>query len=301
MSRLAAFYSPAYAAPAHFAFARLGVLAQALARCPQVQLQAPRPATREQLLGLHSDEYLDAFLEGREPLASSQGLAWSSAVRESVLAMLGGQIEAAAHALRHGIAMNVARGFHHAVWARGGGFCALNGLALVAQRFPQQRIFVLDGDEHGGDGTEDFCSRLPNLYNASIFGTRYGCYGGTRSWAFPVDVANQGFGVYQEALDAVQALLVEHRPDLLIYQAGVDCHRNDPKGRAGLSRSDLLRRDYRVFRMAQALHIPVLFVVAGGYQDAQILARLNLATVRAAVNVHALRGDAVATPQAVEI
>lgn len=301
MNHLAAFYSPAYAAPAHFAFARLGVLAQALARCPGVQLHAPLPATREQLLGLHSDDYLDAFLAGSEPLASSQGLAWSPEVREAVLAMLGGQLAAAAHALQHGIAMNVARGFHHAVWSRGGGFCALNGLALVAHRFPQQRIFVIDGDEHGGDGTEDFCSRLPNLYNASIFGTRYGCYGGTRSWAFPVDVARQGFRVYAEALAAVQELLVEHRPDLLIYQAGVDCHRNDPKGRAGLSRSDLLRRDYRVFRMARALRIPVLFVVAGGYQDAQTLARLNLASVRAAVNTYALHSAATAVTAPVEI
>lgn len=295
MSRLAAFYSPAYAAPTHFAFTRLAVLAQALARCAQVQLRTPQPATREQLLGLHSDDYLDAFLAGLEPLASSQGLAWSPAVREAVLAMLGGQLEAAAHALQHGIAMNVARGFHHAVWARGGGFCALNGLALVAHRFPQQRIFVLDGDEHGGDGTEDFCSRLPNLYNASIFGTRYGCYGGTRSWAFPVDVARNGFGVYREALAAVQQLLIEHRPDLLIYQAGVDCHRNDPKGRAGLSRTDLLRRDYQVFRLARTLHIPVLFVVAGGYQDAQTLAALNLGSVRAALNTYLPR-DAAAAP-----
>lgn len=301
MNRLAAFYSPAYAAPTHFAFTRLQVLAQALARCPGVQLHAPQPATQEQLRGLHSDDYLDAFLDGSEPLASSQGLAWSAAVREAVLAMLGGQLAAAAHALRHGIAMNVARGFHHAVWARGGGFCALNGLALVAHRWPQRRIFVIDGDEHGGDGTEDFCCRLPNLYNASIFGTRYGCYGGTRSWAFPVDVGRNGFGVYRQALDAVQQLLVEHRPDLLIYQAGVDCHRNDPKGRAGLSRSDLLRRDYQVFRTARALHIPLLFVVAGGYQDAQTLARLNLATVRAAVNTYALHGTAAAAPETVEI
>lgn len=301
MNRLAVFYSPAYAAPSHFAFARLGVLAQALQHCPQVQLHTPRPATREQLLGLHSDDYLAAFLSGSEPLASSQGLAWSPAVREAVMAMLGGQLAAAAYALQHGIAMNVARGFHHAVWSRGGGFCALNGLALVAHRLPQLRIFVVDGDEHGGDGTEDFCSRLPNLYNASIFGTRYGCYGGTRSWAFPVNVAANGFGVYREALAAVHALLIEHRPDLLLYQAGVDCHRKDPKGRAGLSRADLLRRDRLVFQMARALGIPVLFVVAGGYQDAQILAALNLGTVRAAVSVYALQGNTVAAPQAVEI
>lgn len=281
-----AFFSPAYAAPDTATSARLRLLADRLHDCAHVDLRAPQPFDTRLLHGLHSEEYTTAFLNGTTPLASSQGVAWSPAIRDSVLAMLAGQLEAADHALQHGIAMNVARGFHHAVWARGGGLCALNGLALVAHCRPHLRIFVLDGDEHGGNGTEEFCARLGNLYNASIFGTRFGCYGGTRSWAFPVNVGNDGFGTYLDALQAARTLIVEHAPDLLIYQAGVDCHRDDPKGNAGLSTRQLLQRDRWVFRMARELGIPVLFVVAGGYQDAQTLTSLNGNTVRAAINTY---------------
>ena len=284
MTRLAAFWSPAYSAPDAFAFARLRTLVEHLARCERIDLRAPAPVDPALLAGLHDDAYLAAFLDGTAPLASSQGIAWTTAVRDAVLAMLGGQLAAVGHALAHGVALNVARGFHHAVHARGGGLCAINGLALVAHRWPQRRVFVVDADEHGGNGTEEFCARLPNLYNASIFGTRFGCYGGTRSWAFPVNVARDGWRAYADALAAVRALVVEHRPDVLLYQAGVDCHRDDPKGRAGLGRLDLARRDRYVLRMARELAIPIVIVVAGGYQDARTVARLNLVTVRAALS-----------------
>ncbi|TDR35766.1 acetoin utilization deacetylase AcuC-like enzyme [Tahibacter aquaticus] len=286
MNPLRAYYAPAYAAADSTPSARLQLLADRLQRCARVELCEPRPMDIGLLQGLHSDEYTKAFLDGTAPLASSQGVAWSPAIRDSVLAMLAGQLDAADHALQHGIAMNVARGFHHAVWSRGGGLCALNGLALVAHCRPDRRIFVLDCDEHGGNGTEEFCARLGNLYSASIFGTRFGCYGGTRSWAFPVNVGRDGFATYLDALQAARTLIVEHAPDLLIYQAGVDCHRNDPKGRAGLSSLQLLQRDRWVFRMARELRVAVLFVVAGGYQDAQTLMSLNANTVRAAVNTY---------------
>ncbi|MCQ4166637.1 hypothetical protein [Tahibacter harae] len=287
MRRLRIYYRSEYAPPQPFMLARLRALADSLAACPQVEMHAPQPIALSALRGLHSEDYLDAFLHGREPLASSQGVAWTPALRDATLAMLGGQLEAAQHAFAHGIAMNVARGFHHAWWARGGGFCALNGLALLAHHLPQKKVFVIDCDEHGGDGTEDFCTRLPNLYNASVFGTRYGYVGGPRAWAFPVDVRRDGYAVYAAALEQIRSLLAGLRPDLLVYQAGVDCHRDDRKGRAGLSTHQLFRRDRSVFGMARELRIPLVFVVAGGYQDARILARLNRNTVRAAVGTFA--------------
>lgn len=286
MSRVTAFYEPAYA-PGHSPLlARLGVGAALLDRLGLVDLVAPPPLPAEALSGLHAPDYLDAFLQGREPMASSQGIAWAPAVRDATLAMLAGQLAGARHALRHGIAMNLARGFHHAVYERGSGYCALNGLALVAHRFPDKRVFVIDCDEHGGNGTEEFAARMPNLFTASIFGTRFGCYGGVRSWAYKVNVARRGFAEYLFVLGQVRALLAEVRPDLVIYQAGADCHRDDPKSQAGLSTAELFFRDLAVFAMVRDLGIPVLFVLAGGYQKAEKVARLNANTVRAARRVY---------------
>lgn len=279
--KIPAWFCDAYAPAEVPSLARLETSRARLQRLGLVTLHQAEPIAAQALQGLHEADYLDAFLTGRAPLASRQGIAWTPGVRDAYLAMLGGQVQAAEYALSQGIAMNIARGFHHAHPATGSGFCALNGLALLAHAMPQRRIMVLDCDEHGGDGTEAFAARLPNLYALSIFGTRFGCRGGVRSWAWHV-APEQGFVQYRKVLDEAAVLVEEHRPDLLVYQAGVDCHRDDPKNRLKLSTQDLFRRDLTVFRMARRLGVPVLFVLAGGYQAAEKVARLNANTARAA-------------------
>lgn len=81
------------------------------------------------------------------------------------------------------------------------------------------------------------------------------------------------------------ALGESHRPDLLLYQAGADGHVDDPRSLVGLSTRQWFERDLTVFRIARSRGIPLVFVVAGGYQDAERVARLNANTVRAARRV----------------
>ncbi len=280
--RIPAYFHADYAPDDTPLLARLGTTAAKLERLGLVDLISPSPIDTELLVDLHEERYLRAFLCGEEPMASRQGIRWSARVRDAALAMLGGQLAAADTALREGIAMNIARGFHHAVPLSGSGYCPLNGLALLAHIDKDRRVMVIDCDEHGGNGTEEFAARLPNLYNVSIFGTRFGCRGGTRSWAMQVHAREHGFVRYLDALREAEALVDAHRPDLLIYQAGADCHENDPKSQVGLTTAQLFERDVAVFRIARTRGIPMLFVVAGGYQDADRVARLNANTVRAA-------------------
>lgn len=282
---LTCFYSPDYAPPESKTFTGLSVVAKTLQSLPLVAIQSPSPINASQLNGLHSDEYLQAFLNGKNPLASSQGIPWTPNVKNAVLAMLGGQLAGANTAFNDGIAMNIAKGFHHSVYERGSGYCAINGLALVAHLFPEKRIVVLDCDEHGGNGTEEFSDRLPNLFNISIFGTRFGCRGGVRSWALQVIAKEQGFDIYMSALRAAEEMIVDLRPDLLIYQAGTDCHQDDPKNQSGLTTDELILRDQFVFKLARQRHIPILFVLAGGYQAPEKVAALNKNTVEAAINL----------------
>lgn len=283
MLRIPAWFHPDYAYAQVPLLARLDVSRARMQRLGLIELHAATPIAPDLLQGLHEPHYLHAFLQGVEPLASSQGIAWTPAVRDSALAMLGGQIQAARHALEgpDGIAMNIARGFHHAHPAGGSGFCALNGLALVAHIFPKLRIMVIDCDEHGGNGTEEFAARMPNLYAASVFGTRFGCMGGRRSWAWQVK-QDEGFIRYQAVLDEIGQLAGSIAPDLILYQAGADCHRADPKSRLRLSTREMFRRDLAVFAIARRLRVPILFVLAGGYQSAERVAYLNANTVRAA-------------------
>lgn len=280
--RIPAYFSPAYAPHEVPLLARLETTRALLERLQLVELFAADMIDVARLQGLHDPAYLDAFLHGRAPLASRQGIAWTPRVRDASLAMLGGQLQAAQHALDHGIAMNIARGFHHAHPAAGSGYCALNGLALLAHAMPGRRIMVLDCDEHGGNGTEEFAARLPNLHAVSIFGTRFGCVGGQRSWAYHV-THDEGYARYRAVLEEAAGLVDLVKPDLLVYQAGADCHRDDPKSQLKLDTEELQDRDLTVFRMARRKRVPILFVVAGGYQAAARVARLNANTVRAAV------------------
>lgn len=287
MMRLRTYFHPHYAPDDVPSLARLGAAARHLHERGLADLVAPQLLDRTVLRDLHSERYLEAFEYGIEPLASSQGIAWSPRIRDASYAMLAGQLAAVEHALGHGIAMNLARGFHHAVFERGAGFCPLNGLALVAHRHPGLKVFVVDCDEHGGNGTEEYAARLPNLYNASMFGTRFGCIGNARSWPYEVRLARDGRRAHLAALQRIEARVREVRPDLLLYQAGADSHEHDPKSRSGFSARALAERDLRVFAMARRLAIPVVVVVAGGYQDADAIARINATTVRSAMRVFA--------------
>lgn len=286
MKPLRMFYSPTYAPEGEPLYARLAVAARKLQASGLVEVQHPFSLDRNLLRGLHADSYLDAFHRGIEPLASSQGIPWSLQIREATYAMLSGQIAAVRHAWVHGIAMNLARGFHHAVFERGSGYCALNGLAFVAHVWPTMKVFVIDCDEHGGNGTEEYAARLNNLFNASMFGTRFGCNGHDRSWPFEVRLRRDGSRAHLRALEQVDALLARHAPELILYQAGADSHERDPKSLSDFEDHNLVERDLEVFSMARRRGIPIVFVVAGGYQMATEIARINEATVRCALKIY---------------
>ncbi len=257
---------------------KLGYLAQTLASRGLATLVDPGILDTDLLYKLHDPAYVDAFLNGEKPLAISQNLPWSDMLRSAVLAMQAGQLKAASIAMEHGIAANLANGFHHAKYARGGGFCTFNGLALTARAFPKHRVFVLDCDEHGGNGTEDFTERLPNLHTYSIFGKRFGCIGGPRSVADSLEAGPFNFFAYQQALERAFSTMSDWKPDLVVYQAGVDCHQQDPIGRGFLSASELKERDRLVFEYCRRHSIPVVFTMAGGYHELEQVAELHANT-----------------------
>lgn len=240
----------------------------------------------ERLLELHDPDYVRAFLDGKRPLATSQNFPWSTALRRAVLAMQAGQLTAAEWALETGVAGHIANGFHHARYARGGGFCTFNGLALIARAWPNRRVFVLDCDEHGGNGTAEFSHWLPNLFAFSIFGTPFGCTGGRRSIARRLAPLYGDFSPYREALAEAFENVTRWQPDILVYQAGGDCHIDDPMGTIGLTTEQLRTRDEAVFAFCAGAGIPVLFTLGGSYQPLERSAAIHANTFEAAVGAH---------------
>lgn len=289
-------YTPRYIAATHTnSMEKLHYVAQAVVEQSLAQLVEPEPVDAETLRNLHDPVYVDAFMSGRLPLADMSRFKWTEQMRDAILAIQGGQLKAAQIALDDGISANIAQGFHHAVYEYGGAFCTFNGLALVAQEFPDKKVFVLDCDQHGGNGTAEFTTRLPNLFNYTIYGLRFGCRDFERSIGRQIPRKEGNFSLYTHALqDAFKQILIQ-QADLIIYQAGMDCHQADPYGSPWLDSALLYQRDSMVFEFAKKHHIPIMFVLAGGYQALPDVVKLHVSTFQAADQVFGEEDNTVKT------
>jgi acetoin utilization deacetylase AcuC-like enzyme len=278
-------YSPVYFAKTPTAsMTKLPAVARMVESLGMARIIAPNVPIKDRLARLHAPEYVEAFLSGDGELAESNGWTWTPQIRSGVLAINSGQLRAAELAFEHRISANVAQGFHHARYAEGGGFCTFNGLALIAQEYPRKRILVIDCDEHQGNGTAEFTEHFPNLFNFTIYGTHYGGRPTNQSLEAQLPRVSRQFSLYEDALHTAFTFALDTSPDLIIYQAGMDCHKLDPLNTLGLSTKQIQRRDKMVFRFCAEMKIPCMFVLAGGYQiDESYLATLHSSTWQAAL------------------
>ena len=266
----------------------------------------PPPATDEELLRVHTREYVNAITTG-EPraLAESQKFPWSVALAASVRLTNGAAIAAVSAALDEGVACALASGYHHAHADHGEGFCTFNGLvvALASARIERRiaRALVVDLDLHYGNGTASLLASRPELHALSIYGSWYednrassdvttkraadteNC----RSIAVPNGATGEAYlaiidGALGPAIDRV-------RPDLILYQAGADPYREDPYSPLDVGLEDLAARDAHVFAAARASGIPVAWVLAGGYtKDLRKVVEVHANTFAAAAHTFAL-------------
>mgnify|MGYP003543167067 CR=1 FL=1 len=281
-------YSPRYYAhtPTN-SMEKLTAVANALAHEQITDLIDPGIIEPERLYSVHNPDYVDAFIAGQKPLASMQGFKkWNEQLRDAILSVQAGQLKAAELAWQEGISANIAQGFHHAVYDHGNAFCTFNGLALVAKQFPDKKIFILDCDQHGGNGTAEYTRFIPNLFNFSIYGLAFGCATYEQSITRHIHPKTGNFDEYTQAVFDGFEHAQEWGADLIIYQAGMDCHRKDRFGSKWFSTDLLYDRDQLVFALAKKHKFPLMFVLAGGYQKLDELVPLHVNTFKAANSIY---------------
>ena len=66
----------------------------------------------------------------------------------------------------------------------------------------------------------------------------------------------------------------------------MDCHQNDPCGSTWFSTELIEKRDEMIFRLAKKHQIPLMFVLAGGYQALPELVQLHLSTFKTAHQIY---------------
>jgi acetoin utilization deacetylase AcuC-like enzyme len=234
---------------------------------------------------VHLPEYVAAVRTG-EPrrLAESQGFRWSPAFADSVARIWAGHVAACRLALTEGLVVHPVSGAHHAVHAHGGGFCTFNFLVGAARELRRDglvtRVAVIDLDAHQGNGTWEFTTGDERIGAFDVSSSDWGCSSrGAHEVYRVVNNARQ----YIAALEELPAFLDAFAPDLVQYQAGVDCHEHDPLGAVdGLSESLMAERDRRVLSDLARRGIPTVVNLAGGYQPDGTTERLHVQTIRVA-------------------
>jgi acetoin utilization deacetylase AcuC-like enzyme len=235
-------------------------------------LHVPLPAPRRWLELVHQRSYHQAFARG-ELTAREQrriGLPATTPLVQRTWLAVGGTLLTARLALRHGVACHLAGGTHHAYPDHGSGFCIFNDCAVAAavllQESAVQQVMVLDLDVHQGDATAAIFANEPRVFTVSVhcqsnFPLRKQCSDVDLPMADGVED-----DTYLSAIgDTIPELLDQVQPDLVLYNAGVDPHRNDRLGRLNLSSLGLLQRDRLVLDACLRRNVAVATVIGGGY------------------------------------
>ena len=232
----------------------------------------PERASRDDLLLVHTADYVDRFTAGTltRDEVRRLGFPWSPALVERSYRAAGGTVDAARAALAHGVAMNLAGGTHHAFPSHGEGFCVFNDVAVAIRALQRDgaiaRAAVVDLDVHQGNGTHAIFAGDERVFTFSMHGRRnYPFHKVPGSLDVELD---DGTGD-DEYLDRLQAslprVLAAARADLVIYLAGADAHESDRLGRLALTFEGLARRDSLVIEQCREIGLPVAVTIAGGY------------------------------------
>jgi len=241
---------------------------------PGVDLIAPRPITREELLVIHDEQYIDGLINDERPELTRSIFASTGGVRDALDAMF-----------KHGKAGSLSSGLHHAKRNHEYGLCYVNGLAIAALRAISKhgvkKVAVLDLDSHCGGGTFSMVGDNEKIVLADVSCNSYDIWqpNSERHYLKVVKSANEYLDEVKRALEHLDGV------DALIYNAGMDPFEDCMTGgMPGITREVLAERERLVAQWCEDTQTPAMFVLAGGYGgknlDLDGVARLHLPTIR---------------------
>jgi len=226
-----------------------------LSKSQSVFYISPKPATREDLLKVHAEEYVNLIFRLAElgrPYDIDTPV--SKSMLEALMLIIGG-VEEAGTAIFEGRAdraVALGGGFHHAGRDYGGGFCLFNDIAILVEhlreRFSLKRALILDYDVHFGNGTSDIYYSDPDVLFISLHQDPRTIFPGrgfideigegegegyTINVPLPIRTGEES---YLYALREIfPPLAEEFKPEIIIGNGGSDAHFADHLGSLGLT------------------------------------------------------------------
>lgn len=238
----------------------------------QDNLHSPGIPDESVILLSHRKEYWERLRDQKLSAAEIRrsGFPMSETLVERELRIAQGTINGSKHALKYGVAFNIAGGTHHAGsdWAEG--FCLLNDQAIAANYLLSEtlvrRILIIDLDVHQGNGTAEIFRNEDRVYTFSMHAEK--------NFPFRKEISDLDIGLEDgtgddEYLDLLNSnlgsIISQHQPDFIFYLAGVDILSTDRLGKLNISSAGCKRRDEIVLRTCKNLNIPVQISMGGGY------------------------------------
>jgi acetoin utilization protein AcuC len=260
-----------------------------------VHIYLPRQASEEELLMVHSKEYIEEVKS-----YSKTGVGYLDAgdtpafkgIHEATSLAVGGSIVAADLVMEGKAthAFNPAGGLHHAGISHAAGFCVYNDIG-VAVRYLQRecgvkRVAIVDIDVHHGDGTQEIFYSDQNILTLDLHEDGHFLYPGT---GFPWESGEgdaRGSKVniplppltsndcYLHAFDElVPPLLRAFNPEVIVNQFGVDTHFDDPLAHLRLTTDAYSALASKIHSLAHELCGGKLIVLGGGGYRPENVAR----------------------------
>ncbi|MDA0667943.1 MAG: histone deacetylase family protein [Planctomycetota bacterium] len=171
---------------------------------------------------------------------------------------------------------------HHAGRDFMGGYCFLNFSALAATTLQDggaKRVAILDVDYHHGNGTQSLFEDRGDVFTLSIHADplhEYPFYLGHADETghgeglgananFPL-APGASSATWFRALEEAATRIAAFAPDALVVPLGLDTFVGDPLSSFHLTGTDFLRLGARL----QALNLPTVFILEGGYAVAEL-------------------------------
>lgn len=221
-----------------------------------LQVVAPRIATDDELLRVHSPEYVAMVRQlSEDSRAWRDGLPYGlgtddnpifPGMHQAAATVVGGTLRAAELVMSGEVdrAFAIAGGLHHAHRDRASGFCIYSDLAAAIAWIREKysvRVMSVDYDAHHGDGVQGIFYEDPNVLTFSIHESGRYLFPGTGfvdelgdgegygySLNIPVEPQTEDdswIGVFRDLLVEVAEAF---RPEVIVLQSGCDPHVLDP-------------------------------------------------------------------------
>jgi len=258
---------------------------------PDLTLITPEPASKEDLLRVHDEKYVNLIWRlAKENKSYDFETPVSAKILEAAMLIIGGAVECGRNVAETKAkrAVSLGGGYHHAGRGYGGGFCIFNDVAILVEylRFKHkfERFLVLDYDVHFGNGTSDIYYQDPTVLYISLHQDPKTIYPGTGFIPQMGEGTGKGYNInvplppgtgddtYFYVLNEIFVPLAEEfKPQIIIANGGSDTHFADSLGDLNLTTKGLFNNAHLIGETADKVCNGKLILTPGSGYNPQVL------------------------------